>query len=1043
MIKDLAKKTIYIMLLMIILLSSFQGIVSAVEINNAYIQFSHDCGNHIMFWKNNQLCNIISRYVEYTAPNGNKYPAYCLHPSREGVGPDMNYNVSINEVLNDERIWRIIINGYPYKDLGLNVDDSFVATKQAIYSIILDTQDIRGYYYAVDERGSKIIDKIEELVNIGRYGSQTRETAQVFANKVGGFKKVNDNYYAQEYSVSSNINMASYIVTNITNFPNGSYIADTNGNERTSFTAGENFKVYVPKNQIKNDFEGVIAIQSKCKTYPVFYGNSNNSSLQDYAVCFDSYGDVSGIGKLNIKANTGKIQINKTDDETNKPIKGVTFQLMKSDGTVIGKATTDTNGVATFSSLYEGNYVVQEIETNSQYILNNKKIDVAVRYDETSKVDVTNSFKKGQLKITKVDKDNHKIALGNIQFDLFSEEFNKVIGTYITDVNGEIKIDNLRIGNYRLIEKNTGKWYNLAEDTDIKIEWNELTESIVENELQKGQVRIIKVDKDDNEVKLKNVKFDIKDEKGNVLETVQTNEDGEAYTSRYAIRDYEKLIIQEKETLQEYVLNGEPKTIVLEANQIKDIVFENEVKKGQIKVIKVDKDNNEVLLKDVKFDVKDEQGNIVDTIITDEKGEAITKRLPINHEYTVVETETNKEYVLTEETKTVTLKQDEIKNIIFENEKRKGQIRIIKVDKDDNEVLLEGITFDVLDETGNIVDTIKTNDNGEAITKRLSIDQNYIVVEKETREEYVLTEEKQTVTLEQDEIKNITFENEKIKGYIEITKISEDDNKYNGLSAGTPLEGAVFDIYDSENNIVDTITTAADGKATTKLLVKGVYTVKEKDTGSKYYLLNDNEYKVEIKEHKETIPLIITNKSVEISVSVEKTGYIETQKNDTIKYDFSNVANISNIYLDSFKWKDYLPTEYVRLTEIVTGTWNQDINYSITYQTNLNNEERVLANNLNSRKNYKIDCTNIGLQDGEYITEYSFNFGRVDIGFKEDIAPSIFCKVLDTVKNKDTFINKTETIGGYEDLIDKDEDKWTTVVYEKDVHAKKLPRTGK
>ena len=228
----------------------------------------------------------------------------------------------------------------------------------------------------------------------------------------------------------------------------------------------------------------------------------------------------------------------------------------------------------------------------------------------------------------------------------------------------------------------------------------------------------------------------------------------------------------------------------------------------------------------------------------------------------------------------------------------------------------------------------------------------------------------------------------------------------------------------------------------TKKLLKRNYTVKEKSSGSIYYLLNENKYNAEIKEHKKIVPLTIANKSVEISVDVQKTGYIETQKNDTIKYYFSNVANTSNIYLDSFKWKDYLPTDYIRLTEIVTGTWNQDITYSITYKTNLNNEDRVLANNLNSKENHKIDCTNIGLQEGEYITEYCFDFGRVDVGFKEDIAPSIFCKVLDTVKNKDTFTNKTETTGEHEDMTDKAEDEWTTVVYEKDLHAKKLPKTG-
>ena len=608
---------------------------------------------------------------------------------------------------------------------------------------------------------------------------------------------------------------------------------------------------------------------------------------------------------------------------------------------------------------------------------------------------------------------------------------------------GEIYVESLRTGDYKWIEKNTNKWYNLQTDPiEVEVEWNKTNTSVVQNELKKGSIRVIKVDEDDNTIRIPNVTFEVLDKNNNLLEKIKTDENGEATTKQYAIRDYEELKIHEIETDQWYVLNDETKTVKLEANKIKDIAFTNEKKKGQIRVVKIDKDNKEVLLEGVTFDVLNEKGQIVDTIKTDSKGEAITKKLPIDQKYTVIEKETKEEYVLTEETQTVILEHNQIKNIIFENEKKKGQIRVIKIDKDNKEVLLEGVTFDVLNEKGQVVDTIKTNSKGEAITKRLPIDQKYTVIEKETKEEYVLTEETQTVILEHNQIKNITFENEKIKGSIEITKISEDDNKYNGIVAGTPLEGAIFDIYDSKNNIVDTVTTGKDGKAKTKLLLKGQYTVKEKSSGSIYYLLNENEYKIEIKEHKETVPVIIKNKSVEISVDVEKTGYIETQKNDIIKYDFSNIANTSNIYLDTFKWKDYLPTDYIRLNEIITGTWNQEITYSITYKTNLNKEERILANNLSSKENHKIDCTDIGLQNGEYITEYCFNLGRVDIGFKEEITPSIFCKVLDTVENKDIFTNKTETTGEYEDLIDTDEDEWTTAVYEKDVHSKKLPKTG-
>ena len=138
--------------------------------------------------------------------------------------------------------------------VGLNNDDAFVATKHAVYSILLN-RDVRSYYKGGDDRGNAIVDKIEYLVNIGRYGTTTQNSANTFATKIGDFSKFNNNYYTQEYSVSSNIEMSSYTVTAIAGFPNNSYIGDVNGNAKTSFSAREHFKVFVPKTEIKAIFQ--------------------------------------------------------------------------------------------------------------------------------------------------------------------------------------------------------------------------------------------------------------------------------------------------------------------------------------------------------------------------------------------------------------------------------------------------------------------------------------------------------------------------------------------------------------------------------------------------------------------------------------------------------------------------------------------------------------------------------------------------------------------------------------------------------------------
>ena len=145
----------------------------------------------------------------------------------------------------------------------------------------------------------------------------------------------------------------------------------------------------------------------------------------------------------------------------------------------------------------------------------------------------------------------------------------------------------------------------------------------------------------------------------------------------------------------------------------------------------------------------------------------------------------------------------------------------------DNEVKLKGVEFNVLDETGNVVDTLITDENGEAVSKLLKVNQKYTLQETKTLENYVLNEETKVVTLQPAEITSVTFENEKIKGYIQVTKTSAEDNKYSELPKGSPLPDVKFEVYDAEDNLVDTITTDKDGKAITKELLKGCYKIKE------------------------------------------------------------------------------------------------------------------------------------------------------------------------------------------------------------------------
>lgn len=188
----------------------------------------------------------------------------------------------------------------------------------------------------------------------------------------------------------------------------------------------------------------------------------------------------------------------------------------------------------------------------------------------------------------------------------------------------------------------------------------------------------------------------------------------------------------------------------------------------------------------------------------------------------------------------------------------------------------------------------------------------------------------------------------------------------------------------------------------------------------------------------------IENEPTDITVKVDKQGTIEIKPGEIVNYNFSNIANNSNVYLENFKWLDYIPTDYIRLKTMTTGIWKQDLNYSIYYKTNKSEDYILFKDNLNTQTSYDLDFTTLEFSENEYITETCFNFGKVDIGFKETTSPTMQCESFDSLQDSEKFTNHTKTVGIYYGVTAEANSKWTTIVHiPKEKHEQKLPRTGK
>ena len=118
-----------------------------------------------------------------------------------------------------------------------------------------------------------------------------------------------------------------------------------------------------------------------------------------------------------------------------------------------------------------------------------------------------------------------------------------------------------------------------------------------------------------------------------------------------------------------------------------------------------------------------------------------------------------------------------------------------------------------------------------------------------------------------------------------------------------------------------------------------------------------------------------SDNSVKIKVDVYKQGIKQTTCGQEIRYDFSNIQNNSNVPLENFYWLDNLPEE-VRINSLFTGTFNQDLEYTISYKTNLN-DWKDIANKYSTQTNNYIDFRSIALENEEFITDFRLNFEPV------------------------------------------------------------------
>lgn len=489
--KEKTKKIVCSILLLMITLSSFSQ-VFAVEIGSTQdIVNKGICPANIWYRKNGVSIGVLTHMVGFYE-DGQFRPSYCLNKNLPGVDDETQYGVVVedmNNIPNFEELWRVLVNGYPYKtpqEMGLQDEfDAFMATKQAVYRVI-DGEP--ADYFAKDERGNKIVAKIKELVDIGRNGTQTYKDPVINVNATtkSGIDNINKEYISQTFVADSQVDMSTIkAVLNTSSAPKGTYLADINNNAKTEFAKGEKFKVLVPRKNITNEINIQISFDGKCKTYPILFGKAPNESVQDYLLTTDPFVMATARTTMSYspdfdveieKISNGKSEI--TGQAEGTPLAGATFKIKIPGEKLERILKTDKNGKIHIEGLpLNTEITITEIEA-PDYYLKGKDTTFIVegKYDgDNKKVTVENTPVDIEVNVDKeVDKDE---AQGNeiveYTIDNVKNLSNVKLNNFtLTDyLPKEVRIQKLETGTYNENLKYRIT-YNTNKRTDIEIAKN-------------------------------------------------------------------------------------------------------------------------------------------------------------------------------------------------------------------------------------------------------------------------------------------------------------------------------------------------------------------------------------------------------------------------------------------------------------------------------------------------------------------------------------------------------------------------------------------
>lgn len=582
------------------------------------------------------------------------------------------------------------------------------------------------------------------------------------------------------------------------------------------------------------------------------------------------------------------IVVHKTDSVTGEALGGATFQLRYlggasgTGGTVIGQKVTGSNGMAIWTGLKPGSYIVEEVDPADGYsIIQSSETVYLADNGEQSVITVRfENMPDGNLLIRKVCSANPSVTLPDAEFKVTYADGTLIgdsNGIYRTDENGEILISGLQPGKSVVVTETQAPPGYLIDTQAQTVQIKEgRTVSLTFKNQPKGELIIQKRDSATGQP-LAGAQFRVTTAAGcevgldgvigdstltqNGIFT--TDSSGEIRITNLAPGAY---VLTEIKAPHGYVMDAPSTNVVIgEGVDTQTVVITN-TPKGGLVINKLDSVTHEPL-EGVEFTITEADGTVVDDnggmtssmglYRTDENGQIIIDGLVGT--FIITETKTIEGYTIHEETRTqtVVINPNDTQTITVYNDPV-GGLELIKVNADDTKERIPNTTFEIRRMDDALVGTVTTDRNGRVF---LSLENgSYYAVETESAEGFHMDDTPHYFEVENGETTTLQVENTPVSAIL----IHKTDS-----ATGEGIYGVPFILYDSTNTPVGQYTSDNEGYVLIEGLEAGRYYLRELENEG---YVPDTEKKTVYVESGETTEVEWENTPITGQIQITKTS---------------------------------------------------------------------------------------------------------------------------------------------------------------------------